>query len=641
MPDGTLVKDVPEGITKAQLQAKLSGVSAPEGSNIINTDVPTVVSQTKPPVISNPKREFTDYLKALYEVPATVASGAIAQPVGAAYGVYKGITSPEYGTQAGVEEGRQAGAKLAEMLQFQPTSPVTQDVLQGVSGAMEAAKVPVTPSGIGQIPSFAQQARNVGQFVKPAIQETLPTVKPVASNIVQALRKKAPTMSGVGAAEVPEAVARTQMAKQLRVPVDISKGQALRDLGQQKFEIETAKNFPELGKALTEAQAKRNDAILQNFDQYVDATGKEKFGLRETGRVVDKALVNAANKAKADINAAYTAAREAGETQQPVGYAPLKAYIDDQTPTVKRKLAPIISAVDEEIAKNDAGKTGQISINSLEDIYQFINKNYEPGTVGETHARAMKNIINQMTEGQGGELYQEARRLRTKFGREFENVGYVDKLLRTKPGTTDRAVAFEDVFDHSILNGSLDDVRAIGMTLKKAGPEGQQAWKELQGQTIQYIKDKVTQSIDTDAFGNPVVSPAKFKSVVTQLDQDGKLDYVFGKKGAEEIKNLLEYTINVNSPLKGATNYSNTASSNPNVIFSVLDKIAGVRAPGISNIAGYAVEKGKEAAIKKKIQESINYNPMAEASSKAEAININDMLIILNCFIFNPFRKIH
>jgi len=226
----------------------------------------------------------------------------------------------------------------------------------------------------------------------------------------------------------------------------------------------------------------------------------------------------------------------------------------------------------------------------------------------------MKNIINQMTEGQGGELYQEARKLRTKFGREFENVGYVDKLLRTKPGTTDRSVAYEDVFDHAILNGSLDDVRAIGMTLKKAGSEGQQAWKELQGQTIQYIKDKVSSSVDVDSFGNPVVSPAKFKSVVTQLDQDGKLDYVFGKAGAQEIRDLAETTINVNAPLKGAANYSNTSSA----IISALDKISGIRMPGVSNLAGYVAKKGKESAIKKQVEESINYTPesMAKALKK-------------------------
>jgi hypothetical protein len=527
------------------------------------------------------------------------------------YGLGRGAVQDISQGKMPTAESRDINYRQArEATQFQPTSPASVGALESIGGALEATKLPPYLGNIGMIPSAMQSAT----VAKPMVSQGIQTAKPAMNTMAQALRKEAPTMAGVGAAEVPEAVGRMQMAQQLRVPVELSKGQAMRDLGQQKFEIETPKNFPELGKPLIEAQAKRNDAILQNFDAFVDATGKETYGLRETGRVVDKALVGAANKAKADINKAYTAAREAGETQQPVSYAPLKAYIDEQTPTVKRKLAPIISAVEEEIAKNDPKKAGQISINNLEDIYQFINKNYEPGTVGEGHAKTMKNLINQMTEGQGGELYQEARKLRTKYGREFENVGYVDKLLRTKPGTTDRSVAYEDVFDHAILNGSLDDVRAIGLTLKKAGPEGQQAFKELQGQTIQYLKDKVSQSVDVDSFGNPVVSPAKFKSVVTQLDQDGKLDYIFGKAGAQEIRNLLETTINVNAPLKGAANYSNTSSA----IIGALDKIGAIRIPGVSNVAKFAAEKGKESALNKQIQESINYNPMADALRKTK-----------------------
>jgi hypothetical protein len=612
MPDGTLVKDVPEGTTKAQLEAKLAGSSAPKNTTYIAPDVPLLPSQ-KPKLtpIEEPKTSMIDKLKALYEVPATIGSAMVSQPASMLYGV--GRSAIDAATQGTAPSGEARDAyyrQARQATQFQPTSPASVSALESIGGALEAAKIPPYLGNIGMIPSAMQSAGAVRPMVNQAIQNITPEVRTMA----QALRKEAPTMTGVGAAEVPEAVARVQMANQLRVPGTYSKGQATKDLGQQKFEIETPKNFPELGKPLIEAQAKRNDTILQNFDAYVDATGKETYGLRETGRVVDKALVGAANKAKADINKAYTAAREAGETQQPVSYAPLKSYIDEQTPTVKRKLAPIISAVEEEIAKNDPKKAGQISINSLEDIYQFINKNYEPGTVGEGHAKTMKNLINQMTEGQGGELYQEARKLRTKYGREFENVGYVDKLLRTKPGTTDRSVAFEDVFDHSILNGSLDDVRAIGMTLKKAGPEGQQAFKELQGQTIQYMKDKVSQSVDVDSFGNPVVSPAKFKSVVTQLDQDGKLDYLFGKSGAEEIRNLLEYTINVNAPLKGAANYSNTSSA----IIGALDKIGAIRIPGVSNVAKFAAEKGKESALNKQIQESINYNPMADALRKTK-----------------------
>jgi hypothetical protein len=611
MPDGTLVKDVPEGTTKAQLEAKLAGSVAPKTAPI-TSDVPLVASQMpKQMPIEEPKTSMMDKLKALYEVPATIGSAMVSQPASMAYGLGRGAVQDISQGKMPTAESRDINYRQArEATQFQPTSPASVGALESIGGALEAAKIPPYLGNIGMIPSAMQSAG----AVRPMVNQTIQNITPKVRTMAQALRKEEPTMAGVGAAEVPEAINRVQMAQQLRVPGTYSKGQATRDLGQQKFEIETPKEFPELGKPLLEAQAKRNDTILQNFDAYVDATGKETYGLRETGRVVDKALVGAANKAKADINKAYTAARDAGETQQPVSYAPLKAYIDEQTPTVKRKLAPIISAVEEEIAKNDPKKAGQISINSLEDIYQFINKNYEPGTVGEGHAKTMKNLINQMTEGQGGELYQEARKLRTKYGREFENVGYVDKLLRTKPGTTDRSVAFEDVFDHSILNGSLDDVRAIGMTLKKAGPEGQQAFKELQGQTIQYIKDKVTQSIDKDIYGNPVVSPAKFKSVVTQLDQDGKLDYIFGNSGANEIRNLLEYATNVNAPLKGAANYSNTSSA----IISALDKIGAIRIPGVSNVAKFAAEKGKESALNKQIQESINYNPMADALRKSK-----------------------
>jgi hypothetical protein len=586
-----------------------------KGVTVVQPDVPLVASQMPKQVpVAEPQTSMMDKIKALYEVPATIGSAALSQPGSMLYGLGRSALEGAAQGQMPSPQARDAYYRQArEKTQFQPTSPASVNALESMGGALESAKIPPYLGNIGMIPSAMQAA----QGVRPAMSQAMQTAKPAVSNMAQALRKEAPTMAGVGAAEVPEAVNRMQMAQQLRVPVELSKGQAMRDLGQQKFEIETPKNFPELGKPLVEAQAKRNDAILQNFDAFVDATGKETYGLRETGRVVDRALVGAANKAKEYINNAYTAARESGETQQPVKYAPLKAYIDNQTPTVKRKLAPIISAVDEEIIKNDPKKAGQISINNLEDIYQFINKNYEPGTVGETHAKAMKNIINQMTEGQGGELYQEARKLRTKFGREFENVGYVDKLLRTKPGTTDRSVAFEDVFDHSVLNGSLDDVRAIGMTLKKAGPEGQQAWKELQGQTIQYIKDKVSQSVDVDSFGNPVVSPAKFKSVVTQLDQDGKLDYVFGKKGAQEIRDLLATTINVNAPLKGAANYSNTSST----IITALDKINESplgKIPVLGSASKFVAEKGKESALKKQIKESIEYNPMADALRKGK-----------------------
>ena len=552
------------------------------------------------------KRSMVDYVKALYEVP-TAAIRSVTDPIlSSAYGVAASIPEAISTGQPPAPIGQRIAAEMQQKMQYQPTSPVSQDILGAVGGAIESAKIPPYLGNIGMIPSMAQVS-------KPFIQEAMSSMPTLAG----ALRKEAP-MVGVGAAEVPQAVTRTQIAEQLRIPVRLSKGQATKELGQQQFEIETAKNYPETaGKALIAEQATRNENLLQNFDAFVDATGKETYGLRETGRVVDKALINSANKAKKEINTAYELAKSEGQLQEPVSYAPLKAYIDNQTPTVKRKLAPILSAVDEELTKNDPNKTGLLPINSLEDIYKFINMHYEPGTPAALHAKEMKNLINASTTGKGGELYQLAKQLRQDYSKKFEDSAFVDKLLRNKPGTTDRAVAFEDVFKHSILDGSLDDVRNVGYALKKAGPEGSKAWKELQGQTVEHLKDKVTQSVDVDSFGNPVVSPAKFKSAIRELDQDGKLDYILGKSGAQEVRNLLETTINVNAPLKGAANYSNTSSA----LIRALDKINTSpisRIPVVGSLTKYSFEKATENALNKKVQESINYNPLANALRKGK-----------------------
>jgi len=582
--------------------------------NIINTDVPTVAGQVANPPIIEPKRTMMDRVRALYEVPLTAATAAVAGPVSSAYGVYKSATSPDFGTPQNVQLGQQAANQLAQRMTYTPTSPVTQDILQGVGQMAEAAKLPPVIPTTGMLPSYARMMGATQPQVSQAVQTARQTV-PTMPDLLR--RQPQPTMVGVGSAATPEAVTRTQMASQLRVPVQLSKGQAERELGQQQFEIETPKIAPELGKPLVEAQARRNDAILQNFDAFVDATGKQSFGLRATGKAVTDVLNKEAEAAKTKINQAYTLAKEKGETEAPVDYAPLKAFIENETPTTRTANAPILNIVYEQLAKNDPKSTGQISINALEDIYAVINKNYVPATPNASYGRDMRNIINEITEGKGGDLYQKARRLRQDYAKNFENIGAIDRLISTKANSDDRVVALEDVFQKSIINGSLDDVKNLGFALKKSGTQGQQAFKELQGQTIEYLKDRVTQSIDTDMFGNPVVSPAKFKSAVRELDQDGKLDYLFGKKGSQEIRDLMETTILVNAPLKGAANYSNTASA----VIRGLDMINRSpigKIPVVGSLTKYSFEKAQEAALKKKIQESINYSPtkMAEELKK-------------------------
>ena len=570
--------------------------------NIINTDVPTVAGQVPNPPIVQPKRTMMDRVKALYEVPLTAASAAVAGPVSSAYGVYQSVTSPEFGTPQGTQVGQQAASDLARRMTYQPTSPVAQEFLQDVSQVASEAKLPPVIPTTGMLPSFARmvqatppQARQIGQV----IQETGP-------KIAQALRREEPTMAGVGSAAVPEAVTRAQMAQQLRVPVPLSKGQAERDLGQLQFEIETAKTFPEtVGKPLIEAQARRNDAILQNFEAYIDATGKQTFGLEPTGRVVTQALANQAKTAKKAYREAYKTAKDAGQTNELVDISDVMKYVNSLE--AEEINAPIIQSA--RVKLNNLAENNQISINNLEEVRKMINRLSGIEPQNQYFGGKIKEVIDSATENKGGDLYQKARRLRQDYSQRFEKIGAVNRLLTTKPNSTDRTVAFEDVFQKSIINGTLDDVKNLGFALKSGGPEGRQAFAELQGQTIQYLKDKVSKSIETDMFGNPVVSPMQFKTAVRELDQDGKLNYLFGKKGAQEIRDLMETTILVNAPPKGAANYSNTASA----IIGALDRygagIVGKLPFGIGQIAEYSFEKAKQKELAKKVKESINYSP--------------------------------
>jgi hypothetical protein len=393
---------------------------------------------------------------------------------------------------------------------------------------------------------------------------------------------------------------------ELPAPIKLPKGQAERTFEQQRFERETAKN-PELGAELRQRAIEQNDQILKNFDIFGEQTGAQQSGnLRAIGEMVDKALVDKSNKAKAEIKTAYDNARASGEMKELVPYNQVADYIDSQNPTVRTKLAPVLNSVRQDLKMNDPDGTGFISINALEDIRQSLKKQMQPDTPNMPYGIEVKKLIDATTENAGGDVYKEARALRTKYSDEFKNVGVINKLLSTKPGVKDRAVALEDVFNHSILKGSFDDVQNVSKTLQTAGDNGKQAWKELQGQFVQHMKDEVTKSVQTNTAGNPIVSPAALDKLVKNLDADGKLDLMLGKKGAESVRTLNETTKNALVSVPEAVNYSNTASVVLAALDTILSASAGLPTPILTG-GKYVAKKIKERQTGKKIVEALSY----------------------------------
>jgi hypothetical protein len=168
-------------------------------------------------------------------------------------------------------------------------------------------------------------------------------------------------------------------------------------------------------------------------------------------------------------------------------------------------------------------------------------------------------------------------------------------------------VALDDVFKHIVLDGSLEEMRTVTTLLKKGGPAGQQAYKELQGQTIQQMKDLLTKG-DQMSFRN-------LNTLINQLDNEDKLVYMYGKSGRDQIMDLRDAIKDVVVKEPGAVNYSNTSGAVLRGL-EALQKLP-VRLPGVQT----AAEVARTRQVKKQFEKSLQQpNQLAPKSPNKNAL---------------------
>lgn len=384
---------------------------------------------------------------------------------------------------------------------------------------------------------------------------------------------------------------RAMKAQELPVPIKLTEGQKTRQFEDVRFERETAK-LPEVGEPLRERFAQQNQQLRQNLDAFIDMTGAqagESEFRRATGMAVNEALRSRAARDKARIRVLYKEAEKAGELASPANLSPIADYLNQNR--AGRSSAPIMGTFAEELKVQGVGsgsladgtlQIGEVSLGQAEALRKAINrfvKSNDPNDVRV--ASELKQLIDTQTEGLGGNLYQQARAARARYAADYENIGLVKNLLGFKRGTTDRAIALEEVLNRSIIDPgtSLDTVRQIRRLLQTEGPKGMQAWKELQGGTLQYIKEEALRNVAPDQFGNRIVSPAQLDRIITNLDKNGKLDFVFGKKGAEQLRTINDVAKDVLTVPPGTVNTSNTASVLAGLMDVAISGTSGVPAP--------------------------------------------------------------
>lgn len=428
-------------------------------------------------------------------------------------------------------------------------------------------------------------------------------------------------IKGVSAAETPAATIRQTTAAGLREPVPLTRGQITQSPTQLEFERTVAKKFPETtGRPLVEQKEKAGEAIVRNFDRYIDATGAEKADMelvRPVGRAVDKALVEEAKKAKFEVDKAFTAARQSPEANVQVPYTDVTALIERYPPTTRRQLAGILDAVDEELKRLDPTGTGKIRLGQMEEVREYVNKLIQPGTPNAKIGKEIKDAIDGVMSKSGGEKFRAARELRQRYSRYFENASYVSDLLGTKTGSKDRVVALDDIFKHSILDGSLEDTRAIGVVLKKGGEEAKQAWKELQGLTLAKMRDEADQLFQAAKAGREVNKELRsFQTRMRELDRSGKLDYLFGPKGAQEIRDTLSTvdTVLTRAPTGARYEMEKIDDGAIRTLFTALGKRMPYFGQKIEKAAETRAARRETEILEREVQRAVNPNAMTPSS---------------------------
>ena len=567
--------------------------------------------------VKQPEVSMRDRIMGAIETPlalgATLGGAAIAPIVG----VVGSLASGKYGTQ----EGIRAGEEAAKSVMYQPRTQTAREALGAVGEFLQpvtGALPPTLGSSGASLNALAPAAMmQTGAVVRPAITQAIAPARNALVNVMT--REQQPAMVGMGAASTAEDLMRQERLQRLGIPA--TAGERTKNLAQQQFESEVQRGVvtgiseeakTKLAEQMSGFKANQQKAILNNFERMTNEVGAEVADptqMRAVGKIVDKALNDEYTKKYDAYKSLYAQADNAGETLQQVPYKNLVDFIESKTPTQRKTLDPILDSVAESLRMNDPQGTGTISVRALEDIYQQI------GTVKDSaSARPMKNIITQMGEGAGGELYQKARAARAQLAKEFEDVSRVDKLLGTKAGYADRRVALDDVFKHVVLDGSLEEMRSVTTLLKKAGPEGQQAYKELQGQTIQYMKDMLTKS-DQPSFRN-------LNTLINQLDAEDKLVYMFGKTGRNEIMDLRDAIKDVLVKQPGAVNYSNTSGA----VLRGLETLQALRFPGAKPAAEFARTREVTGKVQKALEQPNQLAPNQQSrNALIPRINLTGM----------------
>jgi hypothetical protein len=640
MPDGTIIRGVPDGTPKDQVYAKWQASKprrVPDGAGLGEAAISLGSGMIAAPVAGIAGLgSIATKAAGMTEMPAgdvvrNVQSALTYQPRSAlgeklagyaAWPFEKIAQGADYvgGRTTDVTGSPALGAGINAVLQFAPAL-----VLKGKRGTVKS-KGAAEPAAAAE----AYVRTRVPGVDWAALPDSFKTSLTDIARDAKALDSLDPI-----------ALERQILLQSLPEPVPATAGQLTRDPVQLRREGMVAAT--EAGKPIRDVQVAQNEALLRNLEILKRRQGGAATGAEQTGKAVQGALDAQLRAKKNEVSLKYRQADAAGETAQRVDATPIldllkskpdvteygwaQSWMNKMDVREAKPAKPVApqSSTDMYMLKEPpaqpAPKVPEISIRELEKLRQDAGIRTRNGGTEAYYAGQLIDMIDNLTEGKGGALYAEARKARREQADLFQNRRGVGQLVEDKT-RTDPRVALEDTWNKTVISGSIQDLRNVKQQLlsgSKTNASGKQAWRELRAQTAQFIVDQSTKTVSNyegaGLTGTRNVSAAGLQQAINRIGRD-KVQEIFGPDSAKILAQIEKATSLTKTDPPQSFKGSPTVPNALAFFERFLGKVPLVGDTAVGTVR--AVSQLREAGANVKVANAATQDPVSAAAAGAK-----------------------
>lgn len=383
----------------------------------------------------------------------------------------------------------------------------------------------------------------------------------------------------------PEAMIRVARAQSLQHPVTLTKGGASGNFADQQAES-ILNMSPVEGEAIRAHNATINKALTENLKSVSTNQRPTATDPYHAGKAFQQALGKAEDASLTKVGQLYDKAELTGGNQ-PVDPQPmidgLMKHLDDLVVDNDAKPALSMLNVLKRMGLATVDSSGNIlptgktmTATEAMALYKSANQKYVQGSNSSRILGDLKRGILEALDNTGTSAGSDFKAATASFkahAEKFDNPKLVSALLRVTKGTDDPIVASENVLDKIVMKGSIDDIKNIKATLassdKTVRKEALQAWRNMRAATADFLLEKAYMGNSVNVAQERVISGSNILNAVKQIGGGGsaknealgwmKIEAIMGKKTTQELKNIVQVTLDATRKVNGAATTSGTA----------------------------------------------------------------------------------